>query len=249
MTAARPIRLVTASLLWSVRTAAEQAVAPWSVRWLGTGTAVGVDCRPLDPRGVRSSAGWLHCATARAEVWMPAEAQRDLIAALFGPTASARGDVASAAAHAAAADLLVQLAGDADEPGAAAVAAEAPEHLWQPGRSVVAVTLEIGAKGQGGRTTLLIEVHAKPALAATAARAALTTVRSALQDQPIQIEVSLGSVELELGALRSLAVGDVLRLDRALDAGADVRVGGERVACAGFLGASEGRRAVALARA
>jgi flagellar motor switch/type III secretory pathway protein FliN len=243
----RPIQVLTASGLSAVRAAADAALGPWMPHWFAGGTAVSIDCAPMDlpPVDQAAAAAWLCCKTTSADIWLDAAAVAVIGSALFGSETAAA--IGAAVARSAAGDLLMRLSADS---AARVSEAQAPQHLWQAGRCVVAVTIKIGDK-HGAVVTLLVEKHAASHVAAQldATRSPLQSVKALVRDQMVEIEVSLGQVEVELGVLRSLAVGDVLRLDRALDAGADVRVCGNRVGCVGFLGARDGQRAVALARA
>ncbi len=79
-----------------------------------------------------------------------------------------------------------------------------------------------------------------------------TTVVDAIAHKPFVLRVELNSTELDLGALQSLRVGDVLTLSHRLDMPLLLRPHGPEagaaaaVACAGYLGARNGRRAIEL---
>jgi hypothetical protein len=244
----RPFRFVTATELSSQRAAADTVIGQWAAHWIAAGTSVSIDCRVMDspPTDQDTACAWLCCKTSDADIWIDTAAVSAIGSSLLGSGADAA--VGALIARSAAHDLLVRLAADTaaqvcDEP--------VPRHLWQAGRGVVSMTVIIDGKTQSRPVTLLVEKHMTTHIAksASARRVAPQPVKAVIQNQKVELEVSLGRVEVELGVLRSLAVGDVLSLDRALDAGTDIRVCGERVACVGFLGNRDGQRCVALARA
>jgi hypothetical protein len=248
MSNVRPIRLLTASELAAVRATVEATLGQWTAQWCSAGTAVTVECAAATPPSAEqlAAATWLCGKSADTDVWFCPEAESLIGAALFG--AGSGAPLGAAVARLAINDLLARWVGD---DGAQVAEAPTPQHLWQTGRRVVAVAVTFGGKAKVAALTLLIESRAQSAVTTRAdpGRGVPHTVRSAVRDQRVQIEVSLGQVEIELGLLRSLAIGDVLRLDRALDAAADIRICGSRVDCVGYLGAHDGQRAVALARA
>lgn len=76
------------------------------------------------------------------------------------------------------------------------------------------------------------------------------SVLGAMAHQPVTLRVELGTTELDLGTLQSLRVGDVLTLSHRLDAPLTLRPADAQapVACAGYLGARNGRRAIEVVR-
>lgn len=76
--------------------------------------------------------------------------------------------------------------------------------------------------------------------------AAPTALLTALRDQPLTLRAALGGVEMTLGGLRSLAVGDVIRLPHALDEPLSLIDADGRAVCPAFLGSQRGWRALEL---
>ncbi|MBC7603854.1 MAG: FliM/FliN family flagellar motor switch protein [Ramlibacter sp.] len=81
--------------------------------------------------------------------------------------------------------------------------------------------------------------------AATAARAPLTPLASAIANRRVTLRAELEPCELDLGTLEQLAIGDVVPLAHSLDAPLRISVHGEFL-CEGFLGRREGRKAIEL---
>lgn len=100
--------------------------------------------------------------------------------------------------------------------------------------AVKAVLLECGAA---------LNSHAR------GAPVALVSVASAMADAPMRLRVQLQGCELDLGSLRGLQVGDVLRLRHRIEEPASVRTAGGDALFNGFLVRSRGRKAVELAPA
>jgi hypothetical protein len=76
---------------------------------------------------------------------------------------------------------------------------------------------------------------------------AVVSVASAMAETRMQLRVHLEGCELELGSLRELQVGDVLRLRHGIELPASVRTAGGEALFSGFLVRSRGRKAVELA--
>lgn len=120
----------------------------------------------------------------------------------------------------------------------------APAHFAQAGRALLQLTL----RGEHDALRLLVELPEAQPPATTRKPAPLGSARAAIGQQPVTVEVRLGSAEIHLGALATLAVGDVLVLDRRLDEGVELRVDEQRLPCVGWLGSVDGRIAVEVAR-
>lgn len=75
----------------------------------------------------------------------------------------------------------------------------------------------------------------------------LTDFFDALQDASLPLRVALSDVEIDIGSLQNLALGDVIRLPHLLDAALNVHVGDD-IVCTAYLGQRQGRRAVELQR-
>ena len=71
-------------------------------------------------------------------------------------------------------------------------------------------------------------------------------VSRALQAQVVELDGIVGEAELAVEELSTLAVGDVIRLNRKISEPLQVRLGGGAVVCAARLGSLKGRTAVQL---
>lgn len=69
---------------------------------------------------------------------------------------------------------------------------------------------------------------------------------SVLANRYVQGDVSLGTVELTIGTLKSLNVGDVVQLDKSVTEPSKLQFPGTSITCKGFLGQCSGRRALSL---
>ena len=77
--------------------------------------------------------------------------------------------------------------------------------------------------------------------------AATVNVASVVADFPMRLRVQLEACELDVGSLRELQVGDVLRLRHRIEMPAWVHTAGGDPLFSGFLVRSRGRKAVELA--
>ncbi|PCE23738.1 hypothetical protein BWP39_29095 [Paraburkholderia acidicola] len=89
-------------------------------------------------------------------------------------------------------------------------------------------------------------VHDRDARGDTVRRPELVPVIHALAGYPITMNVELTPVELDLGALTTMSVGDVLRTSHELSTPLLVTDERGKFFCGGFLGRSDDRRAIEL---
>jgi flagellar motor switch/type III secretory pathway protein FliN len=230
----RNFRLLGASTLETVRARAAAAVAAWAAQW-----GVGLDAcevRCARPGGELAGVAWdgaWHAGPRQCWLELPAALQPALQHAMFGREAShagaaaAPGQLARLAAARAGAALGAALAGallgeDGGQPAQPDVAAPPAPQLLARGAGSLCVTLAIGAAS----ARILLDSASVAALAppAPAARPALAPLKlfKVLAPTPVRLPVRLGQAELGLGALMSVAVGDVIRLERAADAPVEV---------------------------
>jgi len=84
---------------------------------------------------------------------------------------------------------------------------------------------------------------------ATDRKPSRTTMISPIQaigGRRVTLQLAVGSGEISIEELSSLAVGDVIPLDRKLNEKIDVCINGDMPVCSGFMGAKQGRVAVQL---
>jgi flagellar motor switch/type III secretory pathway protein FliN len=129
-------------------------------------------------------------------------------------------------------------------------AASLPQHgsdadlpWFQPGRALVHCRIQLGS------VALDVLVEPTPTSAPVpAVRGALRQLDAALASKPVRVEVLLGDIDVELGALQAMGVGDTLRLDKPLQLPAEVFLDGHKLPCKAFLGKVDGHIAIELAR-
>jgi len=214
-----------------VRAALQTALAGWAERWFGATANVGVKTVVLretssDPRAIRIGG-----SDTGPAIRLPAKGKRLLLEAVctvdlamveLGPNDHALID---AMATEVAEDLIAAL-------GAGDVGGK--DEVW----------LGLGL-GLNGRDLLSIEVPrawlaAKVRALVQPSRARpprLTRRRAAIGDSTVALEARLGRGALSLAELHSLAIGDVVLLDRAVEQGVDLILAGsaQSLAC-GALG-------------
>ena len=74
----------------------------------------------------------------------------------------------------------------------------------------------------------------------------LQSVHKSLENQQVQIQVMLDGIELSLDSLNSIGIGDVIRLDNALDSTCEIVFKNSDVKCAGYIGKKDGKLAVSV---
>lgn len=252
---ARAFRLCTQADVDAAHAHAGEAIEAWARDWT-TGNSLGamkIDAAVLATDMLPSlddGTEWLRGEGVCGTFWARAEQASNLAAIIFaspggeGTPPSINGLAATVGRQALSA-LLQRLAAAPGQPGVApARMLSGPSHLLQSGWAAVSLRIEAA---QGG-LDLLVEPAAPQRRAPLRSQPPLSSAKAALAAQPLTVEARLGEIELELGALRTLAVGDVLRLSKRLDEGADLSVGGRRLPCVGYLAAVEGHVAVEIAR-
>lgn len=104
---------------------------------------------------------------------------------------------------------------------------------------------------------LLLQLHIGPRRvktlvpvepAKTASGVALSDPREALAALPTRLHVELSGVEITLGQIQSLALGDVLLLPHPLTQPLHVVATQGQSICAGYLGQQQGHKAIELVR-
>lgn len=225
---ATPFRLLGDGAVRAVRAACAQAVSGWAADW-GLAAArvdVGVQ-RAWDGAAARSLAWHRSAETHGRHAWLAAGSDfgNALQQALFpadpgyGPGVHAPADLAAAGTREALDGLLDALAGvalsvgHAVPPGAAAV----PAAVWRRGSGALVVQVTIG----GRHCHVLLDGAAVQALVPPAAplpALPAVDVAAGVADVPVSLRLDAGTARVGLGALLSLAPGDVIRLDRQADA-------------------------------
>jgi hypothetical protein len=245
---ARALRAWRRDQLILVEDGLQRALDAWCRDWGVFPPAMPLACEPWR----EEAAGDTEWHALRADsgppgAWLCAPADAELLAA-FGMGPVARG-VRAACLHDAAARVAIALGlptvGDAEPSGP-------PADLVRPWAGAVCVRLHapghwllvIGAEAL--QAVLQRGGGARPPAGQRAARQALVPIGQALATRPLPLQVRLDGCELDLGALQSLARGDVVRLRHVLTQPAHVTDGDGRACLAGYLASRGPRKALAL---
>lgn len=237
----RPFRLCGATEASETVARCREAMLAWQRDWLPSSAptlelSVGIGGSAMS---TDLGAEWLMIAGAKGTCWASPTTQAGLERLLCGGSSRPRS-IASTISRMALDALMSSIAGCAER--TESLPAEGVDRLFEHGRPILTITL-----GGCERISLLLE-QPDDRPAQRAGTGALALPIKALSEQPVQLEVVLGTAELELGQLVTLASGDVLRLGTRLDQSVEMRVAGERLSCAGYVGVAEGRLAIELSR-
>jgi len=239
MTDARPYKLFGDSERAALAGAAGAALASWREAWLPAGAQLESECAPAAELGAAATQGALSFSAGERGWWICGD-RAALARAVYG---AADSGLAGAAGLAAMRELAAALLG-----GAPSLAEEGspPAHLFGAGSAASALRLSLGeaelrmVSTPGWTLATLRERLPRPAAAPLDSR------RAALAAQPVALEVVAGWVELELGALRGLAPGNVIALGTRIDAPLSVvRRGRGAALFRARLGSRDGSRAIA----
>lgn len=227
----RNFTLLGAAQLEAVRARAALAVAAWAGQWGVDPALPVVACERAAPH--LAGAPWDQCRHAGAgRLWLacPDGMQQAVQQALFGADAALAGragapQLAPLAAERALEALTTAL-GTAllGQDQARSLAEQPASHHLARGAGTLLVTISIGAADWRCLLDAASVALLAPAAGQAQARAPLAPFNylKALHATPVSLPVRLGQAELGLSALMSVAVGDVIRLDCAVDAPVEV---------------------------
>lgn len=225
----------------------------------------GVDAELVACRAAHTATGlpdrcWHAHATANGvSLWLntPPDLARALEKPLFGlhtagphvdanAASTLAADVAATAADALAAAVLRACGADIAPSFATAVPCQSRlEHQFRRGAGAVLLTVAVADT----QLLLLLPAELIPAAAdaPTAPARPRARLAHALASLPVTLAVEAGHVELSLGQLHSLAIGDVLALSARIDQVLQVRgPDPARSLCAAYLGQVDGMRAIEI---
>jgi flagellar motor switch/type III secretory pathway protein FliN len=256
MAEARSLRWWTAQQLAGLAATLEAELAGWSAAW---GVPAGTVQAELAHAAAAVPGPWHAMAGAAAPAWTTQLAPAQLRQALFAETGPAihpegYGTLAEALAHScrdAWYACLLRWTRPDDAPAAACPAAPpASDRLAWSG--AVRLTIRGDAWEQhvhlsAAAASRLMEPVAAPA--ASGPMPPLASVREALAARPLTLRLELAGLELDVGSLQQLAVGDVVRLPHLLSQPLTLRAAELPLQCAAYLGQRDGRYAVELSRA
>lgn len=262
----RPYMLVGGDVLAAAQGMLEAVLGDWCADWGVPREELLVECLRAWEAQARLPAVplWRRAWRAGDDEWAlawPAEGQQPLQRLMFVPDRRAVADAGVAGLAAATADAawqdLSQRWANLLVPGAVADDAQpAPARAaWRHASGAVLVELRLGRQVCHG----VLSGTALQALARQAGlRSLLPTAPSAplpaldyqalLAPLPVRLPVELGRVEVDLGSLVKLGVGDVIRLDVAADRPLGVTGPAGKILFDGYLGLSDGMVALEVAR-
>ena len=263
---ARPYKLFGAAERAHIEEHVGAAVAAWREAWVPAGAAVRTECAPASGAARRfpaaKASGWLsfvagNSASADSHWAMPAaQAAGGALACFLCGVGDSRarpgysGD--SAIADAAARQALRELAAALLGVPAASVAAREDEggpdgRTWEKGSASLALWLTLGDAALTFVSSPGWALRLLKARLPRSAPARLESRRQAVAGRKVALQVVAGSVELELGELRSLSPGNVIALGTRIDTPLNVVGAGRGLPLfRGRLGTAQDRRAIAL---
>lgn len=251
----RPYQLLNTSGLAAIERSLAVAWEAWAAAWLAAQPPARIRCyRASEYRVARTRPeAWLYAGPAAASVALSCSAgfTGRLGALLTGGAAEMRAGASplhDELVRRALAELVALLCPWVAGRAAARIgAAEAlPQQGWEAGSGAAVAVLEWDGElvelvlGAAQVAALL------PAAADAPARRPGTRIADALAGGRLRLNVLAGEVQLELGLLQTIAIGDVIRLDTRIDQPLQVvNEDGARL-CGAFLGSCEGRKSVQL---
>jgi hypothetical protein len=256
----RPFALLPQASVDAVQSAVRDAVARWCAAWGVPPEEVGLTGERAWEAAGRQPAWHDGRAAGAQSLWLAggedfaAQVQRLMYAPDRSLSAGGLSPLWEGAA-AAAQDALLAALRDLLPAGEAPVAR--PSAQFESASGAVLVTLRCGRAAvhalfdHGAVQALagLARVRQGGAAQPPARPAALAPVshRAVLAPLPVRLEVALGAAQVQLGSLRALGVGDVIRLEQHAEQPLSVQGPQGVPLLAGYLGASEGQLALELA--
>lgn len=256
MAEARSLRWWTAQQLAALAATLEAELAGWSAAW---GVPAGTVRAELAHAAAAAPGPWHGMAGAAAPAWHTMVAPAQLRQALFAETRQAvhpegygrlAEQLAQSCRDAWCAQLLRWTRPDGAPAAACPAAPPASDQLAWSG--AVRLAIRGAAWDQDVHLSAAAASRLMLPLAAPAASGAmppLSNVREALAARPVTLRLELAGLELDVGSLQQLAVGDVVRLPHLLSQPLTLHATELPLQCAAYLGQRNGRYAVELSRA
>lgn len=255
----RPFVLVGAKALARIRGAIAQVAAKWSADWIPGMVIPSVSCRAvadLAPEEDLSAQAWSRLGQAEAQpLWVAGAAPKVLRGWLFGTANGSDGGsdpavLAEECAVRALDDFLQRLVEVMNLPAAPEGpkgGQEALSELTRAGSGAVLVNVAIGAADLGLLLSgACVAGFLKAESEQTLPMGRLSPVSEGLAAQEVGLKVWLGKVEVTLGMLREISVGDVIRLPTPIDDAMDVSTDDGAVLFKSYLGVKDGHLAIEL---
>jgi flagellar motor switch/type III secretory pathway protein FliN len=244
-----------------VEAAAEKKVGAWQEKWLPQSSQTNVNCTSADgllsKYKLSANSGWMeYKADNDKSIWVPATAVHATQVILFNDkrglaAKQEQRSLAPEIAEEALRDLLRTIVQSANVSSLQdAVAESQPGNLFRQGSGAVVLHIQIGEI----LFPAVLNAHLanefipkiKPPMKAKP-NALLGNPLVSMQAYTVDFVVYAGEAEFELGALKSLAIGDVIQLGTRLDQPLELRIKNGKRLCDGYLGVSAGHKAVELA--
>jgi hypothetical protein len=246
----RPLRAWRNAELVAVTRVLQGGQQVWQDAWGLSASLACVTCANASEQDLEAACQ-LAGEAGGASAWIawPAGFEAELARELWGGD-SLVGPIATRITRACRADMPLRLCAALQMQTAAPSASQRPRACaaWS---GLVQARLAFGAR-------LLLDAAAverlgaadtpEPARHASAARAPLAPVTSAIAALRLPLRVRLADCELDLASLQDLRIGDIVPLPHRLDAPLLVRDAQEEVVLAGYLARQGGRKALELAR-
>lgn len=254
----RPFVLLGAATLACIREAIARVTTAWSVDWIPGIVMPSVSCRSIDDTTSAadlSETAWSRRGQAPGlPIWVATAAPEVVRAWLFETTN--RGDfdravLAGECADRALADFLQRIVEllqlSTVQEGTATGRQDSLSDLAQAGSGAVIVNVAIGSLG----LELLLPGTCVAGFSTTESEqtrplARVSPVSEGLAAQEVGLKVWLGKVEVTVGMLREISVGDVIRLPAPINDAMDVSTEDGAVLFKSYLGVKEGHLAIEL---
>lgn len=242
--------------------ALEGSLAAWAAAWLPTPGAIRIDCAPACEtparRAGRGPGSWIRLAGTQGGEWIAAAVAPDDLLVLaqalcggadprlltaFAGSSEIAGEAADSALH----ELCASLLGSPQARSTRGDEAAPPQSAFTAGSACYGAEITLGAAKMvlvtGAEWTLRL---LRGRLGAPGAAPRLAERRSGVAGQCVALQVVAGWAEMDVAALRGLAVGDVIALDARIDRPLVLAGAAGAPLCHARLGSRGGRRAVAL---
>jgi flagellar motor switch/type III secretory pathway protein FliN len=243
---ARPLVTWSRVQLDAVARAFDRSYASWAVHW---GIEATVQSEARIGSLVDGRADWMPLVQqADAAMWLleSPEFIEQLLQQLWGAP-EPLPPIAAAVTRACREDLRKALSMAGTWSPAAPSEGRPPSPLPWSGMVIVALARGLQLLLDAGAVGALAPAGAAVAApAAPPSRQPLLPVSAALAGHPLRLDVRLDACRLDIGGLRALRVGDVLRLQHRLDKPAGVHAAGGDLLFHGHLVHSRGRKAIEL---
>ncbi len=246
-----PFRLLNASEREHLAALAERTFGEWGAAWMSGATgAIAAAATAAEVRAeLAGDSGWLSCAGAEGAVYLARhEAAAQAICGALAGDARTRMPAAATAAATLVQDALHDLIERFAGPGARFGSEAPPADAWRHASGSACVEL---VAVEGATLTLIgdadwVRAATAPVRKPTIAMPRLANPQSGIGALPVEIRVWLGNADIDLAALQSLCVNDVVVLDSRIDRPLRITVDGRDTGPRAVLGSSGEHKAVRL---